>query len=67
MPNLAARLGGWSARHRLTAIAGWLVLVAVAMLVATPSAGLSIDYNVFVVSRIKEAHDRISRVMVRAG
>src|SRR5262245_35657975 len=25
--NLAARLGGWSARHRAVAILGWLVMV----------------------------------------
>jgi RND superfamily putative drug exporter len=28
--NLAAALGGWSARHRLAAIGGWLVLVVAA-------------------------------------
>ncbi|MEU4214907.1 MMPL family transporter [Actinoplanes sp. NPDC026623] len=28
--NLAARIGGWSARHRRTAILGWLAFVAVA-------------------------------------
>ena len=27
LPNIAATLGGWSARHRLVAISGWLVLV----------------------------------------
>ncbi len=26
--NLAGRLGGWSARHRVTAIFGWLIVVA---------------------------------------
>ena len=31
--NLAARLGGWSARHRVTAITGWVVLVLVGMLI----------------------------------
>ncbi len=31
--NLAARLGGWSARHRKTAIAGWLLLVVAAVLI----------------------------------
>ena len=30
--NLAARLGGWSARHRLVAIGAWLVLVLVTMM-----------------------------------
>ncbi len=33
--NLAARLGGWSARHRLVAIGGWLLLVIVAMLIGS--------------------------------
>jgi uncharacterized membrane protein YdfJ with MMPL/SSD domain len=33
--NLAARLGGWSARHRAFAIVGWLVMVAAATLIGT--------------------------------
>nr|WSY50623.1 MMPL family transporter [Streptomyces sp. NBC_00886] len=33
--NLAARLGGWSARHRVFAIVGWLVMVAAATLIGT--------------------------------
>ncbi|HLJ99070.1 MAG TPA: MMPL family transporter, partial [Streptosporangiaceae bacterium] len=33
--NLAARLGGWSARHRFAAIGGWLLLVVVTMLIGT--------------------------------
>ena len=33
--NLAARLGGWSARHRIAAITGWVVLVLVGMLVGS--------------------------------
>lgn len=31
--NVAARLGGWSARHRKTAILGWLLFVAAAVLI----------------------------------
>ena len=31
--NLAASLGGWSARHRISAIVGWLLLVIVTMLI----------------------------------
>jgi uncharacterized membrane protein YdfJ with MMPL/SSD domain len=31
--NLAARLGGWSARHRKTAVIGWLLFVVVATVV----------------------------------
>jgi putative drug exporter of the RND superfamily len=34
-PNLAAKLGGWSARHRLVAIGGWLVLVIVAVFIGS--------------------------------
>jgi uncharacterized membrane protein YdfJ with MMPL/SSD domain len=33
--NLAATLGGWSARHRLAAIGGWLLLVIVTMLIGS--------------------------------
>ena len=33
--NLAASLGGWSARHRIAAIAGWLLLVIVTMLIGS--------------------------------
>jgi uncharacterized membrane protein YdfJ with MMPL/SSD domain len=33
--NLAAALGGWSARHRVAAIGGWLLLVIVTMLVGS--------------------------------
>jgi uncharacterized membrane protein YdfJ with MMPL/SSD domain len=35
LPNLAATLGGWSARHRLTAVGAWLALVIVTMLVGS--------------------------------
>ena len=31
--NLAAALGGWSARHRIAAIVGWLLLVVAAVLI----------------------------------
>jgi uncharacterized membrane protein YdfJ with MMPL/SSD domain len=34
-PNLAATLGGWSARHRWTAVGAWLALVVVAVLVGS--------------------------------
>ena len=33
--NLAAPLGSWSARHRISAIAGWLLLVIVTMLIGS--------------------------------
>ena len=35
LPNLAATLGGWSARHRLTAAGAWLALVVVTMLLGS--------------------------------
>jgi RND superfamily putative drug exporter len=33
--NLAARMGGWSARHRKTAIFGWLAFVVIALVVGS--------------------------------
>jgi uncharacterized membrane protein YdfJ with MMPL/SSD domain len=33
--NVAARLGGWSVRHRMTAVFGWLVFVVAAAVVGT--------------------------------
>src|SRR5580704_6598422 len=33
LPNLAATLGGWSARHRLTAVGAWLALVIATVLI----------------------------------
>src|SRR5512146_3106877 len=35
LPNIAATLGGWSARHRLTAVGAWLALVIVTVLVGS--------------------------------
>jgi RND superfamily putative drug exporter len=35
LPNLAATLGGWSARHRLAAIGAWLALVTATMLIGS--------------------------------
>ena len=35
LPNLAATLGGWSARHRLTAVGAWLALVIVTVLLGS--------------------------------
>jgi putative drug exporter of the RND superfamily len=34
-PSLAARIGRWSTRHRGTAIAGWLVFVALALFIGS--------------------------------
>ncbi|WP_395690209.1 MMPL family transporter [Nocardioides sp.] len=33
--NLAATIGGWSVRHRVSAVVGWLVFVVVAMLLGS--------------------------------
>ena len=33
--GLAARLGGWSARHKKTVLAAWFVFVAMAMMVSS--------------------------------
>lgn len=35
LPNLAATLGGWSARHRLAAVGAWLALVIATVLIGT--------------------------------
>ena len=35
--NIAASIGGWSVRHRVVAVVGWLVFVAVAMAVGSMS------------------------------
>src|SRR5215213_3915327 len=40
--NLAARAGSWSARHRKTAIGGWLGLVLVAVIAG---GGIGLDYQ----------------------
>jgi uncharacterized membrane protein YdfJ with MMPL/SSD domain len=35
LPNLAATLGGWSARHKVVAIVGWLALVVVLTMIGS--------------------------------
>ena len=35
LPNLAATLGGWSARHKAVAIVGWLALVVVLTMIGS--------------------------------
>src|SRR5215469_16922014 len=35
LPNLAATLGGWSARHRWTAVGAWLALVIATVMVGS--------------------------------
>ena len=47
-PNIAAAVGGWSARHRLAAIGAWLALVVVTILVgnAVGQAGMrQVEYG----------------------
>jgi RND superfamily putative drug exporter len=41
--NVAARMGRWSARHRKTAIFGWLGFVVVAFVLGTMSGQKTID------------------------
>lgn len=41
--NLAARLGGWSARHRKTAIIGWLLLVVLATVIGAVSGQVGLS------------------------
>ena len=61
--NLAGRLGGWSARHRAVAIAGWLLFVVVAMLIGARFSQVSLaDYE-------EGAGDsaRAERILAEAG
>jgi RND superfamily putative drug exporter len=41
--------------HRTAAILGWIAFVAIAGL--TVLSGLSMDYRVFILSRVREAYD----------
>src|SRR5215210_648651 len=43
--NLAARMGRWSARHRKTAIFGWLAFVIASFVVGTAVGMKTIDRN----------------------
>ena len=42
-PNVAARMGGWSARHRRSAILGWIAFVAVAALLGATLGTKQLD------------------------
>ncbi len=42
--NLAATLGGWSARHRLAAIGGWLAFVVVTMLIGSAAGQVTMSH-----------------------
>ncbi|WUH99147.1 MMPL family transporter [Spirillospora sp. NBC_00431] len=41
--NLAATLGGWSARHRLTAIFGWLLFVVLASVIGGATGQITME------------------------
>ena len=41
--NLAARMGGWSAQHRKTAIFGWFAFVLVAFALGNATGTTQID------------------------
>src|SRR4051794_23345402 len=43
--NLAARMGRWSARHRKTAIFGWLGLVAIAVVIGKAAGTIELKQN----------------------
>src|SRR6516162_185200 len=43
--NLSARMGGWSAGHRKTAIFGWLAFVVAAIVIGTAVGQRTIDQN----------------------
>ena len=42
--NFAARLGRWSARHRKTAIGGWLVFVVLALVLGGMAGTNTLEY-----------------------
>ena len=44
-PNIAARAGAWSARHRKLAIIGWFVAVILAAVIGSGMIGTKIDTN----------------------
>src|SRR6516225_3822215 len=43
--NLAARMGGWSASHRKTAIFAWLAFVMASIVIGTAVGANTIDQN----------------------
>jgi RND superfamily putative drug exporter len=43
--NIAARMGRWSARHRKTAIFGWLAFVVVAVVVGGAVGTKALDQD----------------------
>ena len=51
--NVAARMGRWSARHRKTAIFGWLAFVITAFVIGSAVGMQTIDAND---SNVGEAH-----------
>src|SRR5919204_4728108 len=51
--NIAARMGRWSARHRKTAIFGWLAFVVASFVIGTAVGMQTIDQND---SNVGEAH-----------
>ena len=44
-PNIAARAGAWSARHRKLAIIGWFVAVILAAVIGSGMIGTKVDTN----------------------
>ena len=53
--GIAARIGGWSVRHRAVAILGWLALVAVAMTIgmAAGQVEMTEDQWITILGRVK--------------
>jgi len=58
--NLAARAGGWSARHRATAIIGWLAFVVLAVMVGGSVGTESIEDEDQGVGETREADHAVA-------
>jgi len=63
LPNLAATLGGWSARHRLTAVGAWLALVVVTVLLGSAAGQVTMTQAEYGVGESGQA----SWTLVNAG
>ncbi len=62
-PNIAAALGGWSARHRMTAVGAWLALVVVTMLLGSLAGQVTMTQAEYGVGESGQA----TRMLVDAG
>src|SRR5664279_2541468 len=61
--NFAASLGRWSARHRISAVAGWLLLVIVTMLIGGAVGQVTMTYTEYGIGE----SGRAQRLLTDAG